>query len=240
MNAVIVTGAAGGIGAALCNRMKRDGYYVVGIDRNPCDAADLDIQLDMRESDALVRVGAELAAKHDIKAIIHNAAMQPIAGAGETSIPDWFDTLRVNVIAADALAAGTRESLASTGGSIIAIGSVHGRATTGGITAYATTKAALEGWVRSAALDLGPNIRVNAVAPGAIDTAKLREGFARWGEELGEERRQVLRQRTALGRIGEPDEIAAAVSFLVGDDARFITGTVLVVDGGASARLGSE
>jgi len=240
VNAVIVTGAAGGIGAALCNRMKRDGYYVVGIDRNPCDAADLDIQLDMRESDALVRVGAELAAKHDIKAIIHNAAMQPIAGAGETSIPDWFDTLRVNVIAADALAAGTRESLASTGGSIIAIGSVHGRATTGGITAYATTKAALEGWVRSAALDLGPNIRVNAVAPGAIDTAKLREGFARWGEELGEERRQVLRQRTALGRIGEPDEIAAAVSFLVGDDARFITGTVLVVDGGASARLGSE
>ena len=203
-------------------------------------AADLDIQLDMRESTELVEIGNRLASEYRIKAIVHNAAMQPIAGAGETTIDDWFDTLRVNVIAADALAAGTRVSLAETRGSIIVIGSVHGRATSGGITAYATTKAALEGWVRSAALDLGPSIRVNAVAPGAIDTAKLREGFARWGEQLGEERKAVLRQRTALGRIGEPEEVAAAVSFLIGDDARFITGTVLVVDGGASARLGSE
>lgn len=238
--AVIVTGAAGGIGAALCERMRADGHFVIGIDRNPCLTADLDIQLDMRESEALVEVGNRLASQHDIKAIVHNAAMQPIAGAGDTTIDDWFDTLRVNVIAADALAAGTRDSLARTHGSIIVIGSVHGRATSGGITAYATTKAALEGWVRSAALDLGPNIRVNAVAPGAIDTAKLREGFARWGEQLGEERKAVLRQRTALGRIGEPEEVAAAVSFLIGNDARFITGTVLVVDGGASARLGSE
>lgn len=238
--AVIITGAAGGIGAALCNRMRADGHFVIGIDRNPCVAADLDIQLDMRESTELVEIGNQLASKHRIKAIVHNAAMQPIAGAGETTIDDWFDTLRVNVIAADALAAGTRVSLAETRGSIIVIGSVHGRATSGGITAYATTKAALEGWVRSAALDLGPSIRVNAVAPGAIDTAKLREGFARWGEHLGEERKAVLRQRTALGRIGEPEEVAAAVSFLIGDDAEFITGTVLVVDGGASARLGSE
>lgn len=238
--AVIVTGAAGGIGAALCNRMRTDGHFVIGIDRNPCIAADLDIQLDMRESSELVEIGSRLAAEHKIKAIVHNAAMQPIAGAGETTIDDWFDALRVNVIAADALAAGTRVSLAETRGSIIVIGSVHGRATSGGITAYATTKAALEGWVRSAALDLGPNIRVNAVAPGAIDTAKLREGFARWGEQLGEERKAILRQRTALGRIGEPKEVAAAVSFLIGDDAQFITGTVLVVDGGASARLGSE
>ncbi len=237
---VIVTGAAGGIGAALCDRMRADGHFVIGIDQNPCAAADLDIQLDMRESDGLVEIGNRLAAEHNIKAIVHNAAMQPIAGAGDTTIDEWFDTLRVNVIAADALAAGTRQSLSRTQGSIIVIGSVHGRATSGGITAYATTKAALEGWVRSAALDLGPSIRVNAVAPGAIDTAKLREGFARWGEQLGEERKAILRQRTALGRIGAPEEVAAAVSFLIGDDARFITGTVLVVDGGASARLGSE
>jgi len=94
--------------------------------------------------------------------------------------------------------------------------------------------------VRSAALDLGPSIRVNAVAPGAIDTAKLREGFARWGEESAEERKAILRQRTALRRIGEPSEVAGAVSFLIGDDARFVTGAVLVVDGGATARLGSE
>jgi NAD(P)-dependent dehydrogenase (short-subunit alcohol dehydrogenase family) len=180
-----------------------------------------------------------LARDYELKAIVHNGAVQPIAGAGDTPFDEWTNALRVNVLAVDALVSGTRENLAANDGSIVVITSVHGRATTGGITAYATTKAALEGWVRSAAMDLGPSIRVNAIAPGAIDTAKLREGFARWGE-TAEERKEMLRQRTALRRIGEPSDVAGAVSFLIGDDARFITGTVLVVDGGATARLGSE
>lgn len=238
--AVIVTGAAGGIGAALCERMRKDGYVAIGIDRNVAPAADIDVQLDMRESEELVTLGHSLARKYELKAVVHNAAAQPIAGAGDTSLDDWIAALRVNVIAVDALISGTRECLAANDGSVVVISSAHARATTGGVTAYATTKAALEGWVRSAALDLGPAIRVNAVAPGAIDTAKLREGFARWGDESAEERKAILRERTALRRIGEPEDVAGAVSFLIGDDARFVTGSVLVVDGGATARLGSE
>lgn len=238
--AVIITGAAGGIGAALCERMRADGYLAIGIDQYASAEADVDVQVDLRESDQLVELGHELAKDYELKAVVHNAAAQPIAGAGQTSVADWLDTLRTNVIAVDALVSGTRKSLAANHGSVVVVSSVHARATTGGVTAYATTKAALEGWVRSAALDLGPDIRVNAVAPGAIDTAKLREGFARWGDESAEERKVVLRQRTALGRIGEPAEVAGAVSFLIGDDAQFITGSVLVVDGGATARLGSE
>jgi NAD(P)-dependent dehydrogenase (short-subunit alcohol dehydrogenase family) len=237
--AVVITGAAGGIGAALCERMRKDGYIAIGIDRNPAPAADIDLQLDLSNSEQLVDLGRELARDYDLKAVVHNGAVQPIAGAGATSLDEWVNALRVNVIAVDALTSGTRENLAINDGSVVVISSVHGRATTGGITAYATTKAALEGWVRSAAMDLAPEIRVNAVCPGAIDTAKLREGFARWGESA-EERKEVLRQRTALRRIGEPSEVAGAVSFLIGDDARFVTGTVLVVDGGATARLGSE
>jgi NAD(P)-dependent dehydrogenase (short-subunit alcohol dehydrogenase family) len=237
--AVVITGAAGGIGAALCERMRKDGYIAIGIDRNPAPAADIDLQLDLSNSEQLVDLGRELARDYDLKAVVHNGAVQPIAGAGETSLDEWVNALRVNVIAVDALTSGTRENLAANDGSVVVISSVHGRATTGGITAYATTKAALEGWVRSAAMDLAPEIRVNAVCPGAIDTAKLREGFARWGESA-EERKEVLRERTALRRIGEPSEVAGAVSFLIGDDARFVTGTVLVVDGGATARLGSE
>jgi 2-keto-3-deoxy-L-fuconate dehydrogenase len=237
--AVIVTGAAGGIGAALCERVRKDGYIAVGIDRNPAPAADVDIQLDLTDSDQIIQLGQRLAGDYELKAIIHNGAVQPIARAGDTSLAEWIEALRVNVIAVDALVARTRVNLSANDGSIVVISSVHGHATTGGITAYATTKAALEGWVRSAAMDLAPGIRVNAVCPGAIDTAKLREGFARWGESA-EERRETLRQRTALQRIGEPREVAGAVSFLIGEDARFITGTVLVVDGGATARLGSE
>jgi NAD(P)-dependent dehydrogenase (short-subunit alcohol dehydrogenase family) len=237
--AVIVTGAAGGIGAALCERARKDGYIAIGIDRKAESVADTHLQFDLSKSEQLVDLGRELARDYELKAVVHNGAEQPIAPAGETSLDEWIETLRVNVIAVDALMSGTRENLAANDGSVVAISSVHGRATTGGITAYATTKAALEGWVRSAAMDLGPGIRVNAVCPGAIDTAKLREGFARWGESA-EERKAILRQRTALRRIGEPSEVAGAVSFLMGEDARFITGTVLVVDGGATARLGSE
>ncbi len=237
--AVIVTGAAGGIGAALCDRMRKDGYIAIGIDRNVAPAADTYLQVDLGDTEQLVQLGGELARDYDLKAVVHNGAVQPIAPAGETPFDEWTNALRVNVLAVDALVSGTRESLAANDGSVVAISSVHGRATTGGITAYATTKAALEGWVRSAAMDLGPDIRVNAVCPGAIDTAKLREGFARWGESA-EERKEVLRQRTALRRIGEPSDVAGAVSFLIGADARFITGSVLVVDGGAMARLGSE
>jgi NAD(P)-dependent dehydrogenase (short-subunit alcohol dehydrogenase family) len=238
--AVLITGAAGGIGTALCRRMRQDGYTAIGIDRVPAAEADVDVRADLCESEAIAQLGHDLSRQYEIEAVIHNAAIQPLAGAGETTVSDWLDTLRVNVIAADALVAGTRGSLAANGGSVVVVGSVHGRATTTGITAYATSKAALEGWVRSAALDLGPDIRVNAVAPGAIDTAKLQEGFARWGVASAEERRAVLCQRTALRRIGDPSDIAGAVSFLIGADARFVTGAVLVVDGGATARLGSE
>jgi NAD(P)-dependent dehydrogenase (short-subunit alcohol dehydrogenase family) len=237
---VIITGAAGGIGAALCQRMRQDGYITIGMDRAPSTEADVDLRVDLGDSEQLIALGRQLGQQYDLKAVVHNAAVQPMGGAGETPIGEWLDTLRVNLIAVDALVAGTRENLAANDGSVIVIGSVHGRATTSGITAYATSKAALEGWVRSAALDLGPGIRVNAVAPGAIDTAKLREGFARWGEASAEERKAVLCQRTALGRIGDPSDVAGAAAFLIGDDARFVTGAVLVVDGGATARLGSE
>lgn len=194
----------------------------------------------MEDSEALVELGRELAGDYALKGIVHGAAFQPIAGAGETPLEAWTRALRVNVVAVDALMSSTRKNLATNGGSVVVISSVHAHATTGGLTAYATTKAALEGWVRSAALDLGPEVRVNAVAPGAIDTPKLREGFARWGAASAEERKAVLRQRTALRRIGDPDDVAGAVSFLIGRDAAFVTGTVLVVDGGATARLGSE
>jgi NAD(P)-dependent dehydrogenase (short-subunit alcohol dehydrogenase family) len=237
---VVITGAAGGIGAALCQRMRQDGYVTIGMDRAPATEADVDLRVDLGDSEKLIALGRELAQQYELKAVVHNAAVQPMAGAGETPIGDWLHTLRVNLIAVDALVAGTKDKLAASDGSVVVIGSVHGRATTTGIIAYAASKAALEGWVRAAALDLGPAIRVNAVAPGAIDTAKLREGFARWGEASSVERKAVLCQRTALGRIGSPHDVAGAAAFLIGGDARFVTGAVLVVDGGATARLGSE
>jgi NAD(P)-dependent dehydrogenase (short-subunit alcohol dehydrogenase family) len=236
----VVTGAAGGIGFALCARLRADGFYVVGLDQHPVSGADEAVEVDLADHDAVAAVAADLAARHRIGALVHNAAVQPLGGAGDIPVAAWVEALGVNVVACDILVGGLKEGLAAHEGAVVVVSSVHGRATTPGITAYATTKAALEGWVRAAALDLAPRIRVNAVAPGAIDTPKLREGFARWGEVGAAERRRVLEERTPLRRIGSPEDVAHVVSFLCGPQAHFVTGSTIVADGGATIRLGSE
>ena len=237
--AALVTGAAGGIGAAICERLRTDGFLVVALDRLPAPAADVSVEVDLADLEALAEVGRRLCDEHPVGAVVHNAAVQHLGAVGELSPELWLETFRVNVVAADILVGAARARLESARGSVVVVGSVHGRATTPGITAYATTKAGLEGWVRAAALDLAPGIRVNAVVPGAIDTPKLREGFARWGADA-ETRMAVLEERTPLARVGDPGEVASAVSFLVSDQASFITGASLALDGGATVRLASE
>lgn len=236
----VVTGSAGGIGRAITSKLEEQGYRVIGFDRVAPREGSIDRQIDLSDTQSLRELAQEVASSEPVTALVHNAAIQPLGAVGETPLEDWFDALRVNVLAVDVLAGAFRERLAETSGAIVVVSSVHARATTGGLTAYATTKAALEGWVRSAALDLGPSIRVNAVAPGAVDTPKLREGFERWGHAAAAERRTVLEQRTALGRIANSREVAEVVDFLLGPQSAFMTGSVLTIDGGASARLGSE
>lgn len=234
----IVTGASGGIGRALCLGFRDSGYTVIGIDREH-GASQASLAVDMNDTERLSRLDQEIDPSR-IKTIVHNAAVQPLAAAGETSTEDWWESLRVNVIAVDTLVGVFQEGLRANRGSVVAISSVHARATTRGINAYATTKAALEGWVRSACLDLAPQVRVNGIAPGAIDTPKLREGLRRWPGTTEEDRLAELCQRTALQRVGAATEVADLALFLASDSAAFITGTTVVIDGGASARLGSE
>lgn len=238
---VVVTGAAGGIGAAMCVRLRADGYRVIGIDRLSSADADDDIVLDLGDLDMVADVGGKLArSEYEIAGLVHCAASQPLGAAGDHRPDTWMDALRVNLVCTDVLAGALRPRLEEVRGTIIVIGSLHGRATTTGIAVYAATKAALDGWVRAAALDFAPSVRVNSVVPGAIDTAKLREGFGRWKDADPAERRRILEQRTPLRRLGAAEEVAGAVSFLLGPDASFITGVSLVVDGGAGIRLGTE
>jgi NAD(P)-dependent dehydrogenase (short-subunit alcohol dehydrogenase family) len=239
MTVAWVTGAANGIGHAVAQRLTADGFSVVGIDLEPAPDCAASRQWDLSDIASWRDDATSLAQSHAPTAIVHCAARQVLGPAGSIAHADWASTFATNVVALDVLVGAGRTSLLEQRGAVVAVSSVHARTTTSGIAAYATSKAALEGWVRAAALDLAPHVRVNAVVPGAIDTRMLREGFARWTDEAAA-REQALVDATPLSTIGQPDDIAAAVAFFVGPDSSFCTGTSLVVDGGVSAKLSSE
>ena len=230
---VIVTGTSSGIGAACAATLREAGYDVIGISRSA--AAETTFQCDLGDLDAL-RAGLEpLVAGRRVRAIVHSAALQVLGEAGTVSIEDWLASFRVNIISLDLIVGLTREGLKRAGGTVVAISSVHGTATSSAIATYAATKGAMEAWVRAAALDLGPEITVNAVAPGAIDTPMLWAHLDPNGPEAAN-----LVARTPVGRVGTTQEVADLVAFLVSGKSAFMTGGIIRIDGGALARLGTE
>lgn len=240
--AVLVTGSAGAIGAAMCEAFQRQGYTTIGIDRVEEKHAHTDFffKLDIGElidnADCRKRLQTEvnaILADTPLSALINNAAVQ-ILGELETLEPAQFQTiLNVNVAAPLILTQLFLESLKQTRGSVINIGSIHRQLTKKGFISYATSKSALAGLTRSMAIDLGDSgIRVNCIEPAATDTPMLKEGF-----QANPDRLEQLHAMHPLRRIAQPQEIAALACFLASDEAAFITGATLPLDGGISARL---
>lgn len=229
MRTAVVTGAAGGIGSAVCRRLRADGWRVVGLDRSFADRDDRDERAaDVSDRAALA---AALADLERIDGVVSNAAVMLPGRLVDLDPVDWATTIDVNLTATFHLLALTHERLSARDGSLVAVSSVHATATSPGAAAYATAKAGLLGLVRAAALELAPKVRVNAVLPGATRTPMLPQEGPGFDE---------LVARTPLQRIAEPSEIAAAIAFLLSDQARFITGQSLTVDGGVLAQLSSE
>ena len=229
----VVTGAARGIGAAICDRLDSDGWEVLGIDREPMDRRG-SLRVDLADAQA---IRAALADLPQVDALVNNAAVQLSRPLLETTAEEWDAMFAVNLRAPFLCIHSVAPQLIAARGAVVNVSSVHATATSCSRAAYAASKGGLTAFTRGAALELASyGVRLNTVAPGAVDTATLRE-------QLGssQQAQPVLLERTPLRRMGRPEEIAYAVAFLLdGERSGFITGQCIVVDGGALARLSTE
>ncbi|CAG4884362.1 putative Protein FixR [Georgfuchsia toluolica] len=240
--AAIITGSAGGIGAALCRAFAEAGYYVVGTDQAlPEEAtashAYVPVDLDQFCTDEKARVAAMARIRHALEArplgvLINNAALQVVKPVERLTVEDWSRTLNINLVAPFLLTQAFLPELEAANGSVINIGSIHAALTKPEFTAYATSKSALGGLTRSLAVELGRRIRINAICPAAIATPMLLAGFEGKKAALAD-----LAGMHPVGRLGEPGEVAALALFLASDDAKFINGAEFGLDGGMRARL---
>lgn len=224
----IVTGAASGIGAATVARLRADGCTVLAVDvAGEALAGDHNLEVDCIESDAIAEEARSKLGGLDI--LINNAGVCPAGPFVELGEEQWALALRVNVTAAMRLTQACLPMLkASAAARVITTGSILSRYGNAGLVAYATSKHAVLGLTRALAMELGPHgITVNCVQPGAIETGMTRPMFAERPEA-----KDYYAGRSALGRVGQPEDIADVMAFLASDDARFITGQGIMVDGG--------
>jgi len=241
MKNVLITGAEGGIGRALCKEYMKAGYRVIASDRNPNNGVDCDtfLQFDLSiftrdekyKEDTIQRI-IETLQGNGLSVLINNAAIQILNATENVTIDDWRTTLDTNLIAPFILIQSLLHELERAKGNVLNIASVHATNTKPGFITYATSKTALVGLTRALAVDLGARIRVNALAPAATATPMLLAGF-----EGKPELFKQLSHMHPLGRIATPEEVARVALFLTSDAASFITGAVISVDGGISGRL---
>lgn len=237
---VIVTGGLGDIGMAVARAFAREGANLLLTDARPATDAAL---AGLREAGAgavsavVADVGDPLAVERAVDAafatfggldvIVNVAGMMIYRPIAELEASDWRRLLDVNLVGA-ALFTGHAFRRMRPGGCVINIASVHARRTSPLVAPYAAAKAALVSFTRSAAIEGKPlGIRVNAILPGAIDTAMLRDSpNIRSGAEVVDP-----------ADLGQPEDIAALAAFLASDAAGFITGEDIVADGGRMGRL---
>ncbi|WP_125100691.1 SDR family NAD(P)-dependent oxidoreductase [Leucobacter chromiireducens] len=237
----IVTGAGGALGRAIALRLGQDGFAVgiVGRGRASLDetAALLDehgipnlvVELDLRDTSAIdAAVSTVERALGPVEALVNNAAIYPATPFLEIPLSEYEDVVRVNQTAYFAGAQAAAQRMVPRGrGAIVSIGSITFHGGWEHLVSYVSTKGAAVGLTRSLARELGPTgVRVNAVSPGAFPTK---------AEEINgdpESYNRAVIEKQSIKRRGRNEELAAVVSFLVGEDSSFVTGQTINVDGG--------
>jgi 3-oxoacyl-[acyl-carrier protein] reductase len=227
----LVTGASRGIGRAIASELAHAGASVVlgyrsGRDEAESLAAELGgraVQADVSNAEDAARLVQEAGA---LDILVNNAGLTRDGLLARMSDDDWRVVIETNLSSVFyTCRAVCRPMMKKRAGAIVNVSSIVGVHGNWGQTNYAASKAGIIGFTKSLARELGSrNIRANVVAPGYVKT--------RLTDVLAEEATQAMLQSTPLGRLGEPKDVAGAVRFLCSDDASFITGEVLLVDGG--------
>lgn len=239
----IVSGAAQGIGEAIVRRLSAQGASVVALDRNAeklravCDSLPRAraMVLDVSDSSALESaVDQTLAQFGRLDVVVNNAAISYYVPLVETSLEQWRHTQAVNLEAYFVLARRAARAMIERGsGRIVNVASTQAIACEPLVGAYAASKGGILALTRSLAVELAPHsILVNAVVPGCIHTPMSIINGVDETQSPDFQEWYVRRRKIPLGRPGEPDEVAGAVLFLASDDCQYITGQMLVVDGG--------
>lgn len=235
----LVTGGGSGIGRAtalglsaeggtvfILNRNEEEGQSVVAEIRGAGGQADF-IDTDVSKPDEIERAVNEVLDRHGrIDVLVHSAAMMTFKPVLELSLDEWDQVLATNLRSAFWLSRLCIPHM--QGGAIVHVSSVHAHQTTPNVSPYAASKAGLETFTSALSLEHDRRqVRVNCVAPGAVDTPML------WENPNVKSGQETIDKKA----VGQPEDIAAAICFLASDEARFITGTTLVVDGGRLERL---
>jgi 2-hydroxycyclohexanecarboxyl-CoA dehydrogenase len=236
----LVTGGASGIGAATCRRLAAEGARVAVTDVNADGArevaAEIDgagLELDVRSTDS-IRAALEAAEGElgPLGVLVNNAGYDEFGWFGYTDEEMWDRLIAVNLRGVLAVTHAALGGMQQRGyGRIVNVASEAGRAGSAGSATYSAAKAGVIGFTKALAQENARfGITVNAVAPGPIETPLLM-GAKEFGE-IGERVIKGMVSKTVMRRLGTPDEVAAAITFLASDDASYVTGQTLGVSGG--------